>query len=203
MKSIVFKVFIIFVIQLCFCKPLFAQNSIVTKNINWVSDTVLNQYLHINAAQFDFPRYNPEKFGNLPNVYLKIPVNSKSNNVNIKINSLSNVFFPSSERNKAKIKEDIQLDYHTVKENNQFFALINFLPIVITNEGIKKIDTYQLEINPIKEYATTPKLLISYKSNSVLATGNWYKIAVKEEGIYKISYDFLKNLGIDVNNIKP
>ena len=203
MKSIVYKVFIISVIYLSFSKPLYAQNSIETKNIDWVSDTVLNQYLHINKAQFDFPRYNPEKFGNLPTVYLKIPVNSKANNVNIKINSLSNVVFPSSERNKEKIKEDIQLEHFTVKENNQFFVLINFLPIITTDEGIKKVDNYQLEINPIKEFATTSKTLRNNKSNSILANSNWYKIAVKEEGIYKISYDFLKNLGIDVNNINP
>jgi hypothetical protein len=203
LKSIVYKVFIVLLILVCFSKPLFAQNSIETKNIEWFSDTVLNQYLHIDINRSDFPRYNPEKFGDLPSVYLKIPVGSKNNNVNVKINSLSNVLLPASEKSKKNIKEDIQLDYHTVKENNQFFVLINFLPIIITNEGVKKVDVYQLDINPVKENATTPTILKTYKSNSVLANGNWYKIALKEEGVYKISYDFLRNLGIDVNSINP
>lgn len=36
----------------------------------------------------------------------------------------------------------------------------------------------------------------AYKSESVLATGNWYKIAVTSEGVYKIDVPFLNSLGI-------
>ena len=40
-----------------------------------------------------------------------------------------------------------------------------------------------------------------YKANSVLATGNWYKIAVKEAGVYKIDIPFLSELGINAANL--
>jgi hypothetical protein len=40
-----------------------------------------------------------------------------------------------------------------------------------------------------------------YTSNSVLSSGNWYKIAVKDPGIYKIDISFLNNLGINTNNL--
>lgn len=40
-----------------------------------------------------------------------------------------------------------------------------------------------------------------YAANSVLSTGSWYKIAVKQEGIYKIDLAFLNNLGINTNNL--
>lgn len=40
-----------------------------------------------------------------------------------------------------------------------------------------------------------------YKSNSVLASGQWYKISVKEAGIYKIDISFLTNLGINATNL--
>ncbi len=38
-------------------------------------------------------------------------------------------------------------------------------------------------------------------SNSVLASGKWYKIAVPATGLYKIDFNFLKNAGVDVSNI--
>ena len=38
-------------------------------------------------------------------------------------------------------------------------------------------------------------------ANSVLASGNWYKIAVKEDGVYQISYSNLSDLGINTNNL--
>lgn len=41
------------------------------------------------------------------------------------------------------------------------------------------------------------------QQNSVLSSGNWYKIAVEETGIYKITYDDLVSYGIDVDNIDP
>ena len=40
-----------------------------------------------------------------------------------------------------------------------------------------------------------------YKANSVLATGNWYKIAVTDAGIYKLDIPFLSSLGINANNL--
>jgi len=38
-------------------------------------------------------------------------------------------------------------------------------------------------------------------NNSVLAKGNWYKFYVNKTGVYKITPDFLADLGIDVSNI--
>jgi hypothetical protein len=40
-----------------------------------------------------------------------------------------------------------------------------------------------------------------YANQSVLATGNWYKMAVKQEGIYKIDLAFLNGLGINTANL--
>ncbi len=41
----------------------------------------------------------------------------------------------------------------------------------------------------------------SYAANSVLATGSWYKIGVKQEGIYKVDLAFLTSLGISTANL--
>jgi len=40
-----------------------------------------------------------------------------------------------------------------------------------------------------------------YTPHSVLATGNWYKIAVREAGVYKIDLPFLASLGISTGNL--
>jgi hypothetical protein len=41
----------------------------------------------------------------------------------------------------------------------------------------------------------------TYKANSVLASGNWYKIAVTAAGVYKIDLPFLASLGINTSNL--
>ena len=40
-----------------------------------------------------------------------------------------------------------------------------------------------------------------YKATSVLAAGNWYKIAVERAGIYKIDIPFISELGINAANL--
>ncbi|MCC7400197.1 MAG: type IX secretion system sortase PorU [Chitinophagaceae bacterium] len=40
-----------------------------------------------------------------------------------------------------------------------------------------------------------------YHTNSVLNSGNWYKIAVKDPGVYKIDIPFLNRMGINTNNL--
>lgn len=39
--------------------------------------------------------------------------------------------------------------------------------------------------------------------SSVLSNGDWYKLAVSKEGVYKIDYNFLQNIGVDPASINP
>ncbi len=41
----------------------------------------------------------------------------------------------------------------------------------------------------------------AYAPNSVLAAGNWYKIAVNQAGVYKMDIPFLNTLGLSVNGM--
>ena len=50
-------------------------------------------------------------------------------------------------------------------------------------------------------------LCLYAQQNSVLSSGNWYKIGVAKDGIYRLSYNDFQNLGVntsslDVNSIK-
>jgi hypothetical protein len=43
----------------------------------------------------------------------------------------------------------------------------------------------------------------NFKQSSVLASGNWYKIAITQDGIHKITSAFLTSLGINVKTLDP
>jgi len=62
--------------------------------------------------------------------------------------------------------------------------------------------TLQLELSGNKS-GVNQKSSGIYSANSVLFSGNWYKLAVASSGIYAITYDYLKNEGIDVASINP
>jgi Peptidase family C25 len=50
-------------------------------------------------------------------------------------------------------------------------------------------------------FATNVNAQRGYKTNSVLSTGAWSKVAIKESGIYKIDVPFLAILGFNTSNI--
>jgi hypothetical protein len=50
-------------------------------------------------------------------------------------------------------------------------------------------------------FATNVSAQRVYKTNSVLSSGIWSKVAVKESGIYKIDVPFLTTLGFNTSNI--
>jgi hypothetical protein len=64
--------------------------------------------------------------------------------------------------------------------------------------------------NPIFKYFILLFLLVpcivksqrNYANNSVLAQGDWYKIAISKTGVYKIDVSFLNNIGINTNNLQ-
>jgi hypothetical protein len=41
----------------------------------------------------------------------------------------------------------------------------------------------------------------SYSPNSVLSSGNWFKLSVKDPGVYKIDIPFLNNLGVNTSSL--
>ena len=44
-------------------------------------------------------------------------------------------------------------------------------------------------------------LCLNAQQNSVLSSGNWYKIGVAEDGIYRLSYSDFQNLGVNTSNL--
>lgn len=52
-------------------------------------------------------------------------------------------------------------------------------------------------------WGTTHTQAQTFANQSVLTQGNWFKIGVTQRGIYKMDYNFLKNAGVDVDNINP
>lgn len=48
-------------------------------------------------------------------------------------------------------------------------------------------------------------LIISFSANaqSVLRSGDWFKLAIEKEGVYKLDYNFLSKAGINPDKIDP
>lgn len=72
------------------------------------------------------------------------------------------------------------------------------------NGAVKKIVSYELDVRQNNQTANKTLGNRVYAANSVLATGDWYKIAITKQGIYKIGFNFLQtNLGLNMGGVNP
>ena len=87
---------------------------------------------------------------------------------------------------------------------------INRKQLIIRGEVfpfISKDDLYQKLIFAELHLITTPSLTARKSNaiieNSVLSSGNWYRFALNTDGIYRLSFQDLQNLGMNVSNLNP
>src|SRR5690606_30888446 len=86
-------------------------------------------------------------------------------------------------------------------ERKKHMAVIKIPAYRKIGNTVEQLISFDLEVTeyPQRQAAARP----NFTSNSVLATGNWYKVSVSERGIFKIDYNFLQSLGLNPANINP
>lgn len=101
------------------------------------------------------------------------------------------------------LPNSIELKFFNGIEKKVNYGYYNFIPIIYDkNSGTyKKVVSYKFELITEKTNVTPRNKNLTL--NSVLETGDWYKIGVSKDGVFKLTYDFLKDLGLDVDNINP
>jgi hypothetical protein len=98
-----------------------------------------------------------------------------------------------------KIIPDVQIGY----SRKESYTTVQFVPLIRTQNGYEKLISFDLRLYPTGTKQQPKSSPHSWASQSVLATGKWYKIAVKEDGLYKLDYQFLKQLGFDMSILDP
>lgn len=82
-----------------------------------------------------------------------------------------------------------------------------FLPLrkAPGKEGFEKVVSFKLriDIDNARVQPTGNIAVRNYAGNSVLRSGDWYRIATRETGLYKISYQDLQGMGINPSQIDP
>ena len=188
---------------------LISQINLVEEKIIW-HENVVNDLLDTKNRTFltfDYAQYNQEKDF--------LPFYSKQLSlVNQEITSIEvvNIEFSTIELESIKnvsgltyIENEIEIEFSNSISKKQNYGIISFVPIIYNqNLGLyQKVISFQLKVNTRSKNLTPKSNLKKAALNSVLASGDWYKIAVLKDGVFKLTYSFLKNLGLDVDNLNP
>lgn len=128
-------------------------------------------------------------------------------NANYRVEVVNPVFLPVSDEERAylsniNIPEKIAVTTYTAKERGIEYLNVQILPFVKQGDEILKLKDF--EIQTIKQPALqkSPASIHSYAASSVLANGKFVKVKIKDSGIYKITYEALKDMGVDPANVR-
>ncbi|OFX49865.1 MAG: hypothetical protein A2046_16090 [Bacteroidetes bacterium GWA2_30_7] len=168
----------------------FAQN-FHNRKLNWNSnpfDIEGNKVYYFKGADF---------INNMPTYFERFPLNfSQVENVII-----NNIKYEQSELNSVSdefIGTEIKFDYKIGMEKKKSYLYLTVYPYIKSNNGILKIVEFSIQIIEKNVQETKSLKSRTYTSSSVLSAGRWIKIKILEDGIYKISYDDLINMGFEI-----
>lgn len=152
---------------------------------------------HIEYLTFDNAVYRDDN-PTIPLFYEMIPVENFFQEYDVRIvgqewedMSVSDCKLMPSNFHQKQIKFEVVSAY----EGKRPYALLSFVPIVeTTSEHYKRLVSITLTIEGKGQVPTKAKK--GYATQSVLASGQWYKCSLAQTGIYKVTYSDLVAMGM-------
>ena len=99
----------------------------------------------------------------------------------------------------AKIPSQINANLININARDIKYALLSISPIIKDGNGFRKLISFSYTFNNNSARIAQIESSRNTITNSVLASGDWYRFYVEKSGVYKISKDFLKQLGLNTD----
>jgi hypothetical protein len=97
----------------------------------------------------------------------------------------------------------IENDFQIISEKHDNQHYIVVLPLKRSGDHIIRLTSYQIQYELVEENQQLLDETPEWKPNSVLASGNWIKIATTREGIYRITAADLQAAGLNPADFNP
>lgn len=163
------------------------------------------------GTNFSFLNFEGASFSSLTNIPYytsgaKLPSGYKNAQV-----ILTNMVFAELSASESVIAEKIPNLGTSIIVNTQLVytkkipsLMYDFIPLRKNpNTGkIEKLVAFDISINPLEGNRSSGRSH-TFAAESVLKSGTWFKVGVTKDGVYKIDFNYLKNLGAKPEEIDP
>ena len=101
-----------------------------------------------------------------------------------------------------KIGNEFEIQSTVRKSARENYVLLEILPLRKRNGKYEKLISFDIFLSPDNQSGTRDGARDkSWASNSVLGSGEWFKISTGEDGIYQITGKYLRECGFQINNL--
>ena len=130
----------------------------------------------------------------LPYIRFKIAVPHEVTDLEIVDESFENRSLPNWD-----VRREMEsIRWANATENKQKFLLIDIVPFDPVNEKILKSFKLKYTYRPSEQ--KTQKTA-GFATQSVLANGQWHKMSIETDGLYRITPNYLQSNGLDLSNL--
>lgn len=200
-----YRIFL-FSLFLFFVSVLSAQtNQITSHKLNWRG--VEKWYAgisSINVIAFDSAQYPTDN--HLPYFNYRILCDQ---NYSYEVKVVNPVYIPVTSEETVVLSgfsfatDNPELKTNTLSQQGTKYFNISILPFVMQGGSVLKLQSFDLQISK----SSTPQKVASintrtYTNSSVLSHGKFVKIRITDNGVYKLTFEDLTQMGIDPANVR-
>jgi len=180
------------------------------RSLDWtpVTRVKITDNKYVYELSFAGARYNSET-GSLPVFKERFSVGNP--NINVEASITEEVWENIDEEAIKNIEgygyigSGLKISTAVAMERKQAFAAVSFVPLRKdpASGSYQKLVSFSIRLRFTEQAYPQRGAAQVYKQNSVLASGNWYKVAVQFTGIHMITYDDLSAMGLSPSSIDP
>ncbi|MCW5520176.1 type IX secretion system sortase PorU [Aureitalea sp. L0-47] len=105
-----------------------------------------------------------------------------------------------SDVDKSQIPSSPSYNIKSTYSRNVLYTSFTIVPIIKDNGVFKRIESFNLSYSYQTNQSSSRRIPLT---NSVLASGNWYKFKIDKTGVYRVDKAFLDNLGMNTDGVDP
>ena len=170
-------------------------------NMDYSSETIKHSIPQFQLNNLYFDDVKKEIFF-LANLQVSSGLNEQSA-------TISNLVYETINANQLgdldlnNIPKSINLKVANFKSRDELSFSISISPIIKEGAMFKRVKSFSISAENDLSAVLPQRRDFNSISNSVLATGEWYRFYVEKSGVYQISKNFLQQLGMNTANIDP
>jgi hypothetical protein len=103
----------------------------------------------------------------------------------------------------SNIPNTINASVYSSESRNLRQSFLKIAPIIKDGNEYKRVKSFSYALNIGSARKLNGSKNKNVLSNSVLASGEWYRFYIEKSGVYKISKSFLQDLGLNLNGVDP
>ncbi len=179
------------------------QNQLIKQSIQWNQEKLM-QYKDSFSYLLQFKNASgSERYIGHEAYSINIPID-KDKSIRVSLANCTSIPMPGLKIpawNESPMSSEFEVSVTYFSLENQKYARIN-TEVFRNQKGIMELlKSFDLQIDYETALDSKDNSLRTYREHSVLATGDWYKVRIQQDGIYKISATEFSAIGINISNL--